>query len=107
MSPAGAQGMNVGILDAAALAWRIEAGLDGTPDDPLPGYGPERQHAIREVMKIGLEHSRDGSLRSTDEITERDRRYRDMWKDPVLHLEWVTRLSQLHLDTPDDGKERA
>jgi 2-polyprenyl-6-methoxyphenol hydroxylase-like FAD-dependent oxidoreductase len=107
MSPAGAQGMNAGILDAAALAWRIEAGLDGTPDDPLPSYGPERQHAIREVMKIGLEHSRDGSLRSTDEITERDRRYRDMWKDPVLHLEWVTRLSQLHLDTPDDGKERA
>jgi 2-polyprenyl-6-methoxyphenol hydroxylase-like FAD-dependent oxidoreductase len=105
MSPAGAQGMNAGILDAAALARRIGAGLAGGPDD-LAGYGPERQHAIRDIMRVGLEHSRDGSLREPDEIAERDRRYRAIWKDPALHLDWVTRLSQLHLDT-DDAKERA
>jgi 2-polyprenyl-6-methoxyphenol hydroxylase-like FAD-dependent oxidoreductase len=99
MSPAGAQGMNAGILDAAALAWRIGEDLNGASDRPLLGYGPERDAAIREIMKVGLEHSRDGSLRDPQTIAERDRRYLAMWKDPAAHLEWVTKLSQLHLDT--------
>lgn len=99
MSPAGAQGMNSGILDAAALARRIEEALgDTTSDGSLSDYDAERRAAVRQVMALVMEHSRAGSLKSADEIAERDRRYVGMWKDPAAHLDWVTRLSQLHLE---------
>lgn len=99
MSPAGAQGMNSGILDAAALAGRLEKALvNRTSDSPLSSYDAERQSAVRKIMAIVMEHSRAGSLKSEADIAERDQRYRDMWRDPAAHLDWVTRLSQLHID---------
>jgi 2-polyprenyl-6-methoxyphenol hydroxylase-like FAD-dependent oxidoreductase len=100
MSPAGAQGMNSGILDAAALARRLEKALVGGEgaDSQLSSYDAERQAAARKIMAIVMEHSRAGSLKSADDIAERDQRYRDMSKNPALHLDWVTRLSQLHID---------
>jgi 2-polyprenyl-6-methoxyphenol hydroxylase-like FAD-dependent oxidoreductase len=100
MSPAGAQGMNSGILDAAALAECIEKALvNDEPDIAFAGYDAARKSAVRQIMAIVMEHSRSGSLKSETEIAERDRRYRDMAADPAAHLDWVTRLSQLHLDT--------
>jgi 2-polyprenyl-6-methoxyphenol hydroxylase-like FAD-dependent oxidoreductase len=100
MSPAGAQGMNSGLLDAAALARRIERALRGAGSElPLSGYDAERQAVARDVMAIVMKHSRDGSLKADSDIADRDRRYRAMAEDPEAHLDWVTRLAQLHLDT--------
>ncbi|MGH3738476.1 MAG: FAD-dependent oxidoreductase [Micromonosporaceae bacterium] len=50
-SPAGAQGMNVGLQDAAALAWRLTAVLRGAPEDLLDGYHTERHPVGRRVIR--------------------------------------------------------
>lgn len=107
MAPAGGQGMNSGILDAAALSWGIvESRRIGAAKNPLAEYGAERQDVIRKIMATAVEHARDGGLRSEDEITERDRRYHAMWQDPARHLERVARLSQLHVDPARAGDEK-
>lgn len=105
MSPAGAQGMNAGILDAAALARRIEHVLNGTaPADALSSYDPERQSAIRKIMAIVMKHSRDGALTSPADVAVRDRQYREMADDPDRHANWVTQLCQLHIDTKQPSR---
>jgi hypothetical protein len=54
-SPMGGQGMNTGIQDAANLAWKIDAVLDGADDAVLDTYHDER-HPIgkRVLMQSGL-----------------------------------------------------
>lgn len=107
MAPAGGQGMNSGILDAAALSWGIvESHRKGAAKNPLAEYGAERQDVIRKIMATAVEHARDGGLRSADEIAERDRSYHAMWHDPARHLERVARLSQLHADPARSGDEK-
>ncbi|MHC1557843.1 FAD-dependent monooxygenase [Actinomycetospora sp. C-140] len=47
-SPAGAQGMNVGLQDAAALGWRLAfAGTARRPGELLDSYGAERGRVAR------------------------------------------------------------
>ncbi|MFR0353163.1 FAD-dependent oxidoreductase [Streptomyces sediminimaris] len=108
MAPAGGQGMNSGILDAAALSRGIVESLrNGAAKNSLAEYGAQRQDVIRKIMATAVEHARDGGLRSAEEIAERDRRYRAMWQDPARHLERVARLSQLHVDPARADDERA
>jgi len=54
-SPMGGQGMNTGIQDAANLAWKIDAALDGADDAVLDSYHDER-HPIgkRVLLQSGL-----------------------------------------------------
>ena len=54
-SPMGGQGMNTGIQDAANLAWKIDAVLDGAVDAVLDSYHDER-HPIgkRVLVQSGL-----------------------------------------------------
>ncbi len=54
-SPMGGQGMNTGIQDAANLAWKIDAVLDGADDAVLDSYQDER-HPIgkRVLLQSGL-----------------------------------------------------
>jgi 2-polyprenyl-6-methoxyphenol hydroxylase-like FAD-dependent oxidoreductase len=54
-SPMGGQGMNTGIQDAANLAWKIDAVLDGADDSLLDTYHEER-HPIgkRVLLQSGL-----------------------------------------------------
>lgn len=99
MAPAGGQGMNSGILDAAALSGCIvEAHREGAGEIPLAAYDAQRQEVIRKIMATAAEHARDGGLRSETDISERDRRYRGMWNDPAQHVERVATMSQLNVD---------
>uniref|UniRef100_UPI00122E16B5 FAD-dependent monooxygenase n=1 Tax=Streptomyces tailanensis TaxID=2569858 RepID=UPI00122E16B5 len=51
-SPAGGQGMNTGLQDAANLAWKLAAVLRGdSPFSLLSGYGPERIEATRRIVR--------------------------------------------------------
>ncbi|WP_099023744.1 FAD-dependent oxidoreductase [Mycolicibacterium palauense] len=50
-SPVGGQGMNTGIQDAANLAWKIAAVLDGAPEDLLDSYHDERHPIGRRVLR--------------------------------------------------------
>src|ERR1700744_2648779 len=49
-SPMGGQGMNTGIQDAANLAWKIDAVLDGADDIVLDSYHDERHPIGKRVL---------------------------------------------------------
>lgn len=49
-SPAGGLGMNTGIADAANLAWKLAAVLDGAPDRLLDTYDQERRTVAQQVV---------------------------------------------------------
>jgi len=50
-SPMGGQGMNTGIQDAANLAWKIAAVLDGADDHVLQTYHAERHPIGKRVLR--------------------------------------------------------
>ncbi|MGV0606703.1 FAD-dependent oxidoreductase [Mycolicibacterium sp. XJ1904] len=51
-SPAGGQGMNLGIQDAVALADALTAVLAGEPDTRLDGYSESRRPIAQEVVEM-------------------------------------------------------
>ncbi|MGP4101887.1 FAD-dependent oxidoreductase [Nonomuraea sp. KM90] len=50
-SPAGGQGMNTGLQDAANLGWKLAAVLRGAPEDLLDTYQSERHPVGRSVLR--------------------------------------------------------
>ncbi|MFI9262312.1 FAD-dependent monooxygenase [Streptomyces sioyaensis] len=72
-SPAGGQGMNTGLQDAANLSWKLAAVLRGhAPDSLLDSYQTERHPVGRAVLRssgalvrIALLHSAPGRLART------------------------------------------
>lgn len=50
-SPAGGQGMNTGLQDAANLGWKLAAVLRGAPDSLLDTYQSERHPVGRQVLR--------------------------------------------------------
>ena len=51
-SPAGAQGMNAGIQDAANLGWKVAVAARGAPDDLLDTYEAERRPVAKHVVRV-------------------------------------------------------
>lgn len=51
-SPAGGQGMNLGIQDAVALAGALESVLAGGPDDLLDAYSDSRRPVAQQVVEM-------------------------------------------------------
>ena len=51
-SPAGAQGMNTGIQDAANLGWKLAMATRGAPDALLDTYQEERRPVARQVVRL-------------------------------------------------------
>ena len=57
-SPAGAQGMNTGIQDAANLGWKLAMVLRGAPDTLLSSYEVERRPVAKKVLRLtGIAHA--------------------------------------------------
>ena len=57
-SPAGAQGMNTGIQDAANLGWKLALAVRGAPDILLSSYEDERRLVARKVLRLtGIAHA--------------------------------------------------
>lgn len=64
-SPAGGQGMNTGLQDAANLGWKLAAVLNGTaPDTLLDSYHAERHPVGRTVLRTSGGLIRAAMLRS-------------------------------------------
>ncbi|MGX1809616.1 FAD-dependent monooxygenase [Nocardia sp. NPDC055321] len=59
-SPAGGQGLNTGIQDAANLAWRIGLAINGyaLPDELLGGYEAERKPIAARVMQASHQQTK-------------------------------------------------
>src|SRR5215212_2700539 len=51
-SPAGGQGMNMGIQDAIALADVLDRVIDGAPDDLLDAYSAQRRPIAQQVLRL-------------------------------------------------------
>jgi 2-polyprenyl-6-methoxyphenol hydroxylase-like FAD-dependent oxidoreductase len=51
-SPAGAQGMNTGIQDAANLGWKLALAVRGAPDALLDTYETERRRVAKQVVRL-------------------------------------------------------
>jgi 2-polyprenyl-6-methoxyphenol hydroxylase-like FAD-dependent oxidoreductase len=59
--PTGAQGMNTGIQDAVALAWRLALAVEGrAADGLLESYDAERRPVGEEVVSRTVRHARAG-----------------------------------------------
>lgn len=57
-SPAGAQGMNTGIQDAANLGWKLAMTVRGAPDILLSSYEVERRPVAKRVLRLtGIAHA--------------------------------------------------
>ena len=57
-SPAGAQGMNTGIQDAANLGWKLAIVLRRGPDTLLSSYEDERRPVAKKVLRLtGIAHA--------------------------------------------------
>ncbi len=63
-SPAGAQGMNTGLQDAANLSWKLAAVLRGAPDRLLDTYQAERHPIGRSVLRSSGAIIRAAMIRS-------------------------------------------
>lgn len=61
-SPAGGQGMNLGIVDAVSLADALEKGLAGD-DAALDAYGIQRRPAAQHVVKLADRLTRMATVR--------------------------------------------
>jgi len=73
ISPAGGQGMNLGIQDAVNLGWKLAAVSRSTmPPDILDTYQTERRAAARRVAAATAAQTRWGMLQSRPRIAARD-----------------------------------
>lgn len=72
-SPAGGQGMNTGVLDAHALAWRLALVCRGDAAAALlDTYGPERAHVARSVVRQADRQTRAWLLTRRSHVAARD-----------------------------------
>jgi 2-polyprenyl-6-methoxyphenol hydroxylase-like FAD-dependent oxidoreductase len=77
LSPAGAQGMNTGLQDAANLGWRLGGVLTGRlPEAAVSGYDRERREAAHQAAWSTARQTRWGFFTRPAQIAARDAVFR-------------------------------
>jgi 2-polyprenyl-6-methoxyphenol hydroxylase-like FAD-dependent oxidoreductase len=105
-APTGAQGMNLGINDAANLAWKLaHVVLGQAPDSLLDSYGAERHPVTQRVMTFT-----DNMVKFATEPSRAKRSLRRA-RMPLLQLPEVqcrlaNRMAQLSIAYPDSQLSR-
>jgi 2-polyprenyl-6-methoxyphenol hydroxylase-like FAD-dependent oxidoreductase len=83
LSPIGGQGMNLGWLDAAAVAEALDRGLaEGDPSARLLAVGRERRHAARRAIARAAWNTSLGRPRSAAAAAVRDATLRRLLRPP-------------------------
>ncbi|WP_034092081.1 FAD-dependent monooxygenase [Streptacidiphilus albus] len=96
MSPAGGQGMNTGLLDAANLGWKLGGVLRGVLDESvLDSYDAERRSAVHAVTRSTSLQTRWGALTGPAQIAVRDAAVRAAARSGVLQRTLAPALGQL------------
>jgi 2-polyprenyl-6-methoxyphenol hydroxylase-like FAD-dependent oxidoreductase len=96
--PTGAQGMNGGIQDAHALAWRLALLLRGGPDSELLGaYARERLKIAKTTLQHVEGQTKMATLHSPLAIVVRDALLTTLSKRGVLDKVLVPRISQFDI----------
>lgn len=97
-SPAGGQGMNVGMLDAHNLAWKLALVTSGrSPDWLLDTYGEERAPVAADVLRWTHALVQLSRIRQPLKRALRDSLVPIVSRIPQVHARLVRRLSQQHI----------
>jgi 2-polyprenyl-6-methoxyphenol hydroxylase-like FAD-dependent oxidoreductase len=100
-SPAGGQGMNVGMLDAHNLAWKLALVASGRSSDwLLDTYGEERAPVAADVLKWTHALVQISRMRQPLKRALRDTLVPIISRIPPVHERLVRRLSQQHIAYP-------
>jgi 2-polyprenyl-6-methoxyphenol hydroxylase-like FAD-dependent oxidoreductase len=103
--PAGGQGLNLGLQDAANLAWKLAAVIRGwAPGWLLDSYQAERHPVGLEVVEDSLAQCALFANPSREGIALRDRFDRFLATHPSLNAELAVRLSGLAVRYPEGGR---
>jgi len=85
MPPFMAQGLNSGMRDASALAWRADLVLSGlSPWSILDDYGAERREHVQQIVEQAVESGRMICITDPAVAAERDRFLRMARDDPSM-----------------------
>lgn len=100
-SPAGGQGMNIGIQDAITLGARLAAVVrDGADTGTLDGYEAERRPVAAQVVAFTHRMTRVATIDHTPFRKVRNAALRALDRVPALHPAMAMNLSELAVD-PD------
>jgi 2-polyprenyl-6-methoxyphenol hydroxylase-like FAD-dependent oxidoreductase len=100
-SPAGGQGMNTGMLDAANLAWKLALVADGrAPDGLLDTYGQERVPVASNTLGFTDKIVRLLTMRNPVKRALRDTLVPAATSLPVVQNRAARRLSQVSVGYP-------
>ncbi|TGZ12617.1 hypothetical protein DV517_67010 [Streptomyces sp. S816] len=101
--PAGGQGMNLGIQDAASLGWKLAATLQGrAPEGLLDSYDTERRPAARAVIDNTRAQLALFAAASPEQIA-----LREVWSaalaEPRTNRQWARRIAGFDDPLPADS----
>jgi 2-polyprenyl-6-methoxyphenol hydroxylase-like FAD-dependent oxidoreductase len=103
--PAGGQGLNLGLQDAANLGWKLAGVIRGwAPGWLLDSYQAERYPVGLDVIEDSLAQCALFANPSREGIALRDRFDRILATHPSLNAELAVRLSGLAVSYPDGGR---
>ncbi|HEX3781640.1 MAG TPA: FAD-dependent monooxygenase [Pseudonocardiaceae bacterium] len=95
VSPAGGQGMNIGLQDAVELGWKLGGVLRGRFNESiLDTYEPERTSAARRVADTSAAQIRFGAARTLRRILVRDTLFASADRIGLLQRRFAPLLAQ-------------
>lgn len=107
ITPAGGQGMNLGVQDAVNLGWKLGAVLRGElGEDVLDTYGDERRLAVGRTSRTTARIVRLAQQRTRPRILLRNAAFMAADRTGLVQRVLAPLLSQLDVDYGDPGHRR-
>jgi 2-polyprenyl-6-methoxyphenol hydroxylase-like FAD-dependent oxidoreductase len=103
--PAGGQGLNLGLQDAANLAWKLAAEIKGwAPEGLLDSYHAERHPVGDDVVQDSLAQGALFANPTREGVALRERFNKLLGAHPELCRDLAVRLSGVDLSYPEGGR---
>jgi 2-polyprenyl-6-methoxyphenol hydroxylase-like FAD-dependent oxidoreductase len=103
--PAGGQGLNLGLQDAANLAWKLAAEIKGwAPEGLLDSYHVERHPIGEDVVQDSLAQGALFANPTREGVALRERFNKLLGAHPSLCRDLAVRLSGVDLSYPEGGR---
>ncbi|MEU4445684.1 FAD-dependent monooxygenase [Actinosynnema sp. NPDC050801] len=104
VSPAGGQGMNIGLQDAVELGWKLGGVVTGRfAESILDGYEPERRAAARRVADTSAAQIRFGAAPTRWKAWQRDTAFAAAYRFGVLQKRFAPLLAQTDFTYGDEA----